>query len=257
MLDCISIEEARSAADLRVVVTAGWGNPWVESAKGILKIKGLTPRYVDQHSDLEALKAWTGQTSAPVVAYGNEAPLSGWAEIIHFAERMAPSPPLIPVDERDRMMMFGICLELAGEDGFGWNRRLMMFRDTDRLPPEDKVSRETVALMKVRYNYNDEAAARADARCAQIVGGVADLLKEQDRKGSPFLVGDRLSAADIYWAAFSLMLDPLPDAHCPLPTPARIQWQVREPVILDRADPILLRHRNFILDEYIGLPLIF
>jgi cysteine desulfurase len=43
-------------------------------------------------------------------------------------ERLAPNKPLIPTDPEQRVRLFGLGHEICGELGFGWNRRLDMFR---------------------------------------------------------------------------------------------------------------------------------
>ena len=76
-----------------------------------------------------ALKAWTAQESAPVAAYNDERPRSTWIEQLYLAERLAPNPPLIPAAIDDRILMFGYCNEICGENGFSWSKRLLLFHD--------------------------------------------------------------------------------------------------------------------------------
>jgi hypothetical protein len=51
----------------------------------------------------EEIVAWSGQNSAPVVAWQNEPPINRWIDILHLAERLAPEPALIPEDVWDRI----------------------------------------------------------------------------------------------------------------------------------------------------------
>ena len=125
MPDYIDIEEARTRSGMRLVLTAGVPGPWGEAAKNIFwvkKIQYVPVRQVPGESE-KTLAAWTAQTSAPVAVYEEERPRSSWAEILYLAERLAPTPSLIPSDPTQRIEMFGLCHELCGDTGLGWQRR--------------------------------------------------------------------------------------------------------------------------------------
>src|SRR5262245_53614341 len=120
----VSVEEAMRRGGLRMVVVGGVPSPWGEAAKGILHIKGLDWVAVRLVYDSEPLKAWAGQRNGPVAVYENERPRPGWAEILLLAERLAPSPSLLPADAAERALVFGLAHEICGEAGLGWSRRL-------------------------------------------------------------------------------------------------------------------------------------
>ena len=121
--------EAIKAKGLRLVFVRGVPSPWGMAAKTLFEIKGVD--YLAAPLELagknEEIVAWTGQNSAPVVAWNDEAPINRWQDIILLAERLAPTPALIPADARQRVLMWGFVNELAGEQGIGWNRRLQGF----------------------------------------------------------------------------------------------------------------------------------
>ena len=48
------------------------------------------------------------------------------AEILLLAERLAPTPSLLPADPAVRALAFGLAHEICGEAGLGWSRRLQM-----------------------------------------------------------------------------------------------------------------------------------
>ncbi|MGO9062489.1 MAG: hypothetical protein ACLQU2_34770 [Candidatus Binataceae bacterium] len=48
-----------------------------------------------------------------------------WIDQLYLAERLAPTPALIPAVLEERVRMFGLANELCGENGLGWARRLM------------------------------------------------------------------------------------------------------------------------------------
>ena len=70
-------------------------------------------------------------------------------------------------------------------------------------------------------------------------------------------MGARLSAADIYWATFAAMLQPLPVEQCPMSDFMRAQYTATDPLLLKAASPILLEHRDRIYRDHLQLPLDF
>ena len=91
----------------------------------------------------------------------------------------------------------------------------------------------------------------------QQVSGTRDVLEAQKQAGSPYLVGDSLTAADIYWAAMSQMLEPMPEDLNPIAGPMREFYGGIGPVIEEAKHQILLDHRDFIFSEHLTLPLDF
>ena len=122
----IDIEQARRASGLRIVTLAHVPSPWGEALKGILHIKQLPHARVGHvfGSPTTTLMEWSGQDSFPVMAWNDERPLSTWIDQLNLAERLAPTPRLIPERLEDRVLMFGYCNELCGENGIGWTERL-------------------------------------------------------------------------------------------------------------------------------------
>jgi hypothetical protein len=106
----VSGEEAMKRGGLRMVVVGGVPSPWGEAAKGFLHIKGIEWAAVRLTYDSEALKAWAGERSGPVAIYEEEAPRSGWAEILSLTERLAPAPSLLPADAGERALALDLAL---------------------------------------------------------------------------------------------------------------------------------------------------
>ena len=82
MIEFSSFEEARERSGLRLVVVPGVPSPWGEAAKGILHVKQIPWLAVRLDQGSQELADWTGERSGPVAMYGNDAPRSGWAEIV-------------------------------------------------------------------------------------------------------------------------------------------------------------------------------
>ena len=207
----------------------------------------------------DELRAWTGYDNAPQAIYGTEPARIHISEILFLAERLEPNPPLVPADPHERALAFGLLHEIGGEMGFAWCRRLQLFHSILSLP--DGVAPaavlESVSRMATKYGYSPEQAKRADRRVVEILALLSDILREQRERGRDFMVGDRLSAADIYWATFAAMLEPLPPEQCPMDDMLRGSYTLNDEEARAAADPLLLEHRDRIYRGFLQLPLDF
>jgi glutathione S-transferase len=255
----VDAARARGMPGLRVALTRGVPGPWGEAAKGIFHAKGVPFARVAQTAgaDNDELFAWTGHRNAPVAVYENERPRTSWAEILWLAERLAPEPALVPADPEDRVRCFGIAEELMGIGGFGWSRRLMSLRnamgESDTVP---EAMRPVIGRLVEQYGYSRAAADAAPARVAEILTMLSRQLAAQRVSGRHYLVGDRLSAADIYWAAMAALVAPLPDDVCAMPEMIRGAYGNTGPVVAAALDPALLEHRDRIYREHMEYPLV-
>ena len=84
---------------------------------------------------------------------------------------------------------------------------------------------------------------------------LASILKAQKQRGSDFLVGDSVTAADFYWAAFSNFVAIQPQEDCPINPAARPMFENTPAEITGAIDPILIEHRDRIMQTYYKLPL--
>jgi glutathione S-transferase len=247
--------EAIKASGLRLVFVRGVPSPWGMAAKTLFEVKGVD--YLAAPLELagknEEIVAWSGQNSAPVVAWNDEAPIHRWQDIVLLAERIAPTPALVPSDATARMLMWGICNELAGEQGLGWNRRLQGFaraRNSGRVIP-------TSEALIAKYGYDAEAVKTVVSRIAGTLTALAAQLKAQHARGVSFIVGEALSAADIYFVTFLNLVAPLPPEQCPMPDAFRAGFTAREPEIVAALDPILMAHRDRIFHAHFKNPMEF
>lgn len=225
--------------------------PWSESAKHIFRYKKVpfVPVVQRPGKPNEELVAWTGARNAPIAIHANASPKSNWLDILSLAERLAPDPALVPAEHVARVQVLGLSAEICSEGGFGWSRRLMM------LNQYSKTDAGRASVLAAAYEDTPENIERAPRRCAEILDALASRLEEQDRRGSPFLVGDTLSACDLYWTCFSQMVAPLPPDLAPTHPTMFASYADIGPMLTAHLHPILLKHRDFIYRDFIGLPL--
>ncbi len=251
----LSVEEAIDMPGLRLVLSAGVPGPWGESAKAILAYKGLafTPVLQQGGGENEALRNWTGQTSAPVAIYDNLPPACHWLDLLLLAERLAPEIPLVPLDCADRVEVLGLSALIAGVDGFGWNRRLQMLTPMMTLddPPDFAVR------LGHKYGWSLQALAAATARLQAISAELDRRLARQQAQGRDYLVGNAVSAADFYWANFAGMLKPLGRADNPMPDYMRATYESGDAATISCLTPRLEAHRDRMYERHIALPLDF
>jgi glutathione S-transferase len=249
----IDVAEARRRGGLRLVLVRGVPSPWGEAARAIFQVKKVPFVRVAQQPGAAnpELLEWTGQTSAPVAAFEDERPRTGWAEILHLAERVAPEPRLVPAEPAERARMFGLANELAGELGFGWCRRNDGIHQGIARLPEGPLREGTLAFGR-KYGYRAEESGLYRRRVREVLALFTEILREQRARGSRFLLGDALSALDLYWAAFAALLEPLPESVCPMEPGMRAFYTLRDPAQRVPGDEILLEHRDSITGSYLS-----
>lgn len=270
-INYIPIREARAMSGLRIVLGAfPIPGPWHEACKGIFHVKGLdyTPVRSSNEGDSDLnigmgdsqseLIAWTAQSSAPVVAWNDERPRALWNDQLYLAERLAPEPRLIPEDAESRVRMFGLANELMGENGLCYSKRHTMVAAPLATLATGSPERAFWEFLGSKYGYNERAAATANRRIEEVVRLLGAQLAAQKAQGRRYLIGDSLSALDIYWATSCGILDPLPEDLCPMWTGFRGNaYGNSDPAIAKALNPDLLAHRDFIYREHLQLPIVF
>lgn len=270
-LNYVTIAEARQMSGLRMVLGAyPIPGPWRESCKGVFWVKGLkyTPvksanagasdLAIGMNDSQSELIEWTGQSSAPVVAWNDELPRSSWIDQLNLAERLQPEPPLVPATLDERVRMFGLANELLGENGLVWVKRLLMVDGPLKSLPATDPQRGFFEFLGRKYGYTPAAAERATLRIIDILNALAAQLDGQRAAGKRYLIGDRLSALDIYWAACCAILDPMPAERCPMADAFRAGPYGNSDPRIDKAlTPALRAHRDFIYETHLELPVVF
>ncbi len=237
------------------MLTAGLPGPWGEAIKSVLAAKQLEFVAAAQEAggDNPALVAWTGQASAPVLAWKDTPPRTTWLAQLELAEALAPDRPLLSPEPAQRAQIIGLCHAVAGQDGLGWNRRTQltgMIMSSGKAPPY-------MQRMADRYGYSEAAHAACEGKLVDLLHLFRGVLAAQQERGSDYLVGGALTAADLYLANFLGMLDPLPEALNPMPAQMRGAYSYRTAALADALDPGLLQHRDRIYQRHISTPLDF
>jgi glutathione S-transferase len=249
----LAVEEAIKRGGLRMVVVGGVPSPWGEAAKGILHVKGIEWSAVRLVYDSEPLKNWAGQRSGPVAIYEQEPPRSGWAEILDLAERLAPTPPLLPADPAERALVLRLGHDICSEAGLAWTRRLQMVHAG--LQNAGGFPERVAKYLAKKYGYTPERGAASGARVAEQVGQLAARLKAQHKAGSRYYVGQSLTAADVYGATVTAMFGALPPGQCRMDETTRAAFELRDAQLEAALDPILFEHRDMMYAEHLELPL--
>ena len=250
----LPVEEAISTPGLRMVVVGNVPSPWGEAAKGIFHVKKIDWKAVRLAYDSEPLKQWTkGQLNGPIAFYENDPPRSGWAEILLLAERLAPTPALLPNDPAERALAFGLAHEILGEGGLGWTRRLQLVHYG--LQNEPGFAPPVAKYLSKKYGYDEQAAKTYGPRVIELLGMLAMRLKAQRDAGSRYYVGNAVTAVDIYSATAMALFGPLPHEECAMKPDTRVAFGALDAQTREALDPILFEHRDRMYAEHLALPL--
>src|SRR3546814_9894975 len=122
------------------------------------------------------IRDWSSEVcSSDLVAMLDEdRPRAHWSEVLSLAEQLAAEPRLIPADQDERTLMFGLCHEICGDDGLGWNARLLIFA-TQQAAGNDRFS-----LMHAKYS-SKSSVEHSRRRLTAIVDMLACLHASQAR----------------------------------------------------------------------------
>lgn len=254
-VEFISLEAAAAMSKgTRVTFIPGLPAMYSEALKNICYVKGIPLIRVlhpfmgvdkttgeDRQAKLYEL---TSQTSLPTMLHDDERPRNVWIEQLSLAERIgAPgTPQLLPEDVEQRAEVLGLSAVILGEDGLVWNMRILSDGPLAR-----------------KYGYSEAASAAAPSKIAAVLALIAKRLDAQAERGVPYLVGDTVSAVDVYWATFS---------NCVLPAPPEIMPRTKQndgmlkffalngeiPEVAAAMSPKIAEHQRYITTTYCETP---
>jgi glutathione S-transferase len=256
-INYISFEQAQQESGLRMIVVKGLPSPWGEAAKGIFHIKQLdwSATYHDPSS--REMSAWSGSRSAPVAIYNDEAPIESWLDILLLAERLAPEPALLPSDPEQRTSAIALAEKICGEMGLGWSRRLdSVYKGLNgKSLAEGGYPQPIAGYLAKKYGYEEDQGTNYNQHTIELLNLLSNTLKMQKKAGKKYYLGDTLSAIDLYSATFMACFNPLPEDQCAMHPPIRTIFEALDDNTKAALDPILIKHRDYIYNNYLALPL--
>ncbi|MBT6348301.1 MAG: hypothetical protein HOJ50_04000 [Proteobacteria bacterium] len=251
----ITLDEAAAmTTGTRVTFVPGIPAMFSEALKNICYVKGvplirvLHPRMgIDEVTgeDRQAkLFELTAQTSLPTMLHDDERPRNVWIEQLGLADRIgaAGTPILIPDNPELRVEVIGLCAIVLAEDGLVWNMRILIDSPLGQ-----------------KYGFSEEASALAPRKIAEVIDLLDRRLEAQSQRGSKYLVGDTLTAVDIYWATLSMSLLPPPTDIMPLTRQNQSMMKYFEansriPEIAAALTKRIEDHQRYILTNYCETP---
>ena len=192
----------------------------------------------------ERLYELTRQTGLPTMFHEEERPRNVWIEQLSLAEKIgsADSLALIPDNFKLRAEMFGLCAVVLAEDGIVWNMRIL-----------------NDSPLAQKYGYSESASSDAPGKIAEGITLFDSRLEAQEALGSRYLVGDTLTAIDIYWATMSMALLPAPAEIMPRTQQNKglSAWFEQNSKVPEIANSLTKRvedHQRYILQTYCETP---
>ena len=249
----LNVDAAIARRGLRMVVVGQVPSPWGEAAKAIFHVKHIDFAAVRLVYDSDALKSWAQQLSGPVAILDDEPPRSGWAEILMLAERLAPTPALLPLQPEARGRALRLAEDFCGQNGLGWHRRLQLVHAG--ISKAGGFPERIAGYLGKKYGYAPADVQRSAARVHELLGVFAAALRSQRDAGHDYYLGETFSVVDIYSAAFMALFKPLPEAQCAMNPHVRQAFEWLDAPTAAALDPILLEHRDRVYERHLELPL--
>jgi glutathione S-transferase len=250
----VEMEEARAARGLRVVIVTNVPSPWSQAALGLFDMKGLDYLAVRFKRSDEEMKRWAGTRNAPAVLLDDEPPRTGWAEIVMLAERLGGAISLVPDDDERRTRMFGLGHEILGEGGLGWSVRLLLTDRSFATDGREGWPKPVAEYLAPRYGYAPERVATARGRAIGVLRLLDRTLAESRARDHRYLLGPVPTALDVHAAVALGVIDPLPEAQCPIPARVRHAIETLDREVKAAVSPALLEHRALMYERHLVLP---
>jgi glutathione S-transferase len=256
ILEFVDVASARSAPGVRIVVSGLVPSPWSEAAKGVFNLAGIPVLAVRRMRDAAEITEWTGVDNVPVVLYAAEPARTHWAAITTLAARLAGADVVIPTEVAARADTMGLLHELAGEEGLGWNARLVMIDATLKSGGARGFPLPVGERLAKRYGYTPEGVPFLRARVEQQLELMQTRLRAQHGLGHAYLGGARASALDVYLATFLTPLLEITVADCPALAPAlRQAFSCAHEALGELVPAELAAHRKMMFDRHLAWPI--
>ena len=250
----VELEEAKTAKGVRLVIATNVPSPWSQAALGLFDMKGLDYLAVRFRRGDEEIKRWTGARNAPAVLLDDEPPRTGWAEIVTLAERLGGKMSLVPDDDERRPRMFGLSHEILGEGGLGWSVRLLLTHASHVTDGHEGWPKPVAEYLAPRYGYAPERVSASRARAIAVLRLLDRTLAESRAGGHDYLLGPAPTALDVHAAVGLAVIEPLPEAQCPMPAPVRHAFETLDRALKDAVSPELREHRALMFERHLVLP---
>ena len=235
---------------------------YAEKARWALDFKGIPHERRALVAGLHYPRVWwaTGQSTVPVLILDGK-PIADSSQIIAALEARWPQPPLYPGDPDQRRRALALEDYFDEECGHDLRRALMY----EVMAGPDRGIAEAVAIFSTgqgagvrrfyrasfpgmrrflawRFRVTADGAERSRAKIEAALDRI-----ETERRGGPYLVGDRFTVADLTAAALLYLLVSPPEFPYPVPQrqPSGAFWDAlaRHPA-LDWIREIYRRHRG-------------
>ena len=202
----VDLETGKSARGVRIVSSAIVPSPWSEAAKALFTIAKVPFVVVRAVPRDPAIAGWTGAHTCPL----SFTTTSRCDRVVADPALAARLGDVLPRDLHDRVTTTGLIHEIAGEDGLGWNARLMMIHaglTTNGARGLRHRRRSTSPRSTATRPSGSPRRARVRSRSSPRSASVSAVRR--------IFGGDRPNALDAYVATFLTPLREISEADCP------------------------------------------
>jgi glutathione S-transferase len=249
-MNFVDIETAKAARGVRLVSSAVVPSPWSEAAKALFTLARIPFVVVRASPRDPAIAAWTNAHNVPVVFHDDEPPRTVWSQIVALADRLAPGT-LLPTDLDQRTARVGMIHEVAGEDGLGWNARLMMIHAGLTTDGARGFAPPVAKYLAAKYGYAAERIELARARARQVLAALAARLGD-----APYFGGERPDALDAYTATFLTPLTQITETDCPrMPPAVRAGFAAAADELGPHVPASLFAYRKRMFEQHLPYPI--
>jgi len=110
-----------------------------------------------------------------------------------------------------------------------------------------------------KYGYSEEASAAAPDKIAEVINLIDKRLKAQEDRKSRYLIGNSMTALDVYWATMSMTILPVPLEIMPKTQQNQgmlgfFEMNSKIPEIASALTDRIATHQQYILTTYCETP---